>query len=169
MTTPEPVRYCQRCGSQLTHKQAFGRDRPVCPSCGYVHFQDPKVAAAVLVIQDGGILLVRRVNVPHQGKWTLPAGFVEADEDPEEAAIRECYEETGLTVQITGLMDVIPGREHPRGASIVILYRAEVVGGALKPMDDADAVGFFKPDELPPIAFKATKRALDQWLEGSEP
>jgi hypothetical protein len=65
-------------------------------------------------------------------------------------------------------MDVIAGLEHPRGASIVILYRAEIVGGELKPMDDADAAGFFEPGKLPAIAFEATQRALELWRRGAE-
>jgi ADP-ribose pyrophosphatase YjhB (NUDIX family) len=118
------------------------------------------VAAAVLVEQNGRVLLVRRSNVPQQGKWTLPAGFVEVDEDPKVAAVRECLEETGLQVRITDLLDVIYGLEHPRGASIVILYRGEVLGGSLNARDDADAVGFFEPKKLPPLAFEATKKAV---------
>ena len=160
MTDPEPINFYQVCGARLERRESFGRLRPVCPSCGRVHFSDPKVAAAVLVEQDGQVLLVRRINVPQQGKWTLPAGFVEADEDPQQAAVRECLEETGLHVRITGLLDVLFGLEHPRGASIVILYRGEVLGGSLSPKDDADAVGFFEPDELPPLAFEATRKAM---------
>ena len=166
MTDPEPINFCQVCGARLERRESFGRMRPVCPSCGRVHFSDPKVAAAVLVEQDGRVLLVRRINVPQQGKWTLPAGFVEADEDPEQAAVRECLEETGIRVRITSLLDVLFGLEHPRGASIVILYRGEVLGGSLSPKDDADAVGFFESDELPPLAFEATRKAM-RYLRGN--
>ncbi len=109
------------------------------------------------------MLLVRRVFPPQEGKWTIPAGFIDADEDPREAAKRECFEETGLSVRITKLLDVIAGSEHERGANIMILYGAEIRGGQLEPHDDADAVGFFGPGELPPLAFKATRRAIEHW------
>ena len=66
---------------------------------------------AVLVEDDGQVLLVRRANEPQRGLWTLPAGFVDAGEDPVLAAERECLEETGLRVKITGLLDVIFGLE----------------------------------------------------------
>jgi ADP-ribose pyrophosphatase YjhB (NUDIX family) len=138
----------------------------VCSTCGYIHFQDPKVAAAALVIRDGRVLLVRRVNEPARGKWTLPAGFVDAGEDPAEAAQRECLEETGLTVRVHHLVDVIGGREHPGGADIVIVYQADVVEGDLNPGDDADQAQFFPPENMPPLAFKATHKALDHWLRG---
>jgi 8-oxo-dGTP diphosphatase len=162
----DPVNFCPACGTPVEQQSVFGRMRPVCPACGRVHFHDPKVAAAVLVERDGRVLLVRRVNEPQHGKWSLPAGFVEFDEDPREAAQREALEETGLEVRITDLFDVIAGQEHPRGASIVIVYRGEITGGEPKPGDDAGALGFFSPAELPPVAFEATRRALERWRSG---
>jgi ADP-ribose pyrophosphatase YjhB (NUDIX family) len=150
----------------MESRQAYGGPRPVCPACGHVHFEDPKVAAAALVERDGRLLLVRRTNNPARGQWTLPAGFVDADEDPQAAAARECLEETGLEVRVTRLLDVIAGREHPRGASIVIVYQAEVVGGDLKAGDDADEVAFFPADDLPVLAFRATRQAVERWADG---
>ena len=138
----------------------FGAERPVCPACGWIYFADPKVAAAVLVEKDETVLLVRRVNEPRRGYWTLPAGFINAGEDPAAAAARECLEETGLIVEVTGLVDIIPGREHPRGADFVIVYRAMVTGGDLQAGDDADDVSWFSRAELPPLAFRATRIVL---------
>lgn len=163
---PEAVNFCPGCGARLETRQAFGRPRPVCPDCGRVHFYDPKVAAAVLIEQDGRVLLVRRVHTPFRGRWSLPAGFVDAREDPRRAAARECLEETGLRVRIAGLVDVVAVQEHARGASIVIVYRGEVLGGALGPHDDADAVGFFALDELPPLAFESTRQVLERSRSG---
>ena len=138
----------------------FGADRLECPACGWIYFEDPKVAAAVLVEQAGRVLLTRRVNEPHRGEWSLPAGFINAHEDPERAAERECQEETGLLVRVTELLQLIPGQEHERGADILILYRAEILGGELLAGDDADEVGFFSREALPPLAFRATRIAL---------
>jgi 8-oxo-dGTP diphosphatase len=151
-----------RCGTRLHLEPRFGAQRPVCPACGWVYFADPKVAAAVLVEQDGRVLLARRVSQPQRGLWTLPAGFVDAGEDPAEAARRECLEETGLEVRITGLLEVAYGQEHPRGAHIFIIYRAEVTGGTLAAADDVDAAAFFSYDDLPPLAFETTQRILKE-------
>jgi len=158
--TVEQYRFCPRCGHSLEARVIFGKNRDVCPSCGFIHFEDPKVAAGVLIEQDGKVLLVRRVNEPQQGLWSFPAGFIDAYEDPAEGARRECLEETGLEVEITGLVDVIGGREHKHGADIVIVYRAEITGGLLQPGDDADRAAFFSRDDLPPLAFRATRLAL---------
>jgi len=126
-----------------------------------MHFSDPKVAAAVLVErEDGGILLVQRANDPFRGLWTLPAGFVNAGEDPAAAAARECLEESGLTVEITGLIEIVSGREHARGSDFVIFYFGKVLSGDLCAADDALAAGLFERTNLPELAFKSTAHIL---------
>jgi 8-oxo-dGTP diphosphatase len=155
--------YCPRCGSAVNHEERFGRVRPVCPQCGWIHFVDPKVAAAVLIEMDGRVLLVRRGNEPFRGLWTLPAGFINGGEDPAEAAARECLEETGLNVRVTRVVDIISGKEHPRGADFIIVYMAEVIDGDLKPDDDVDAVEWFGRGELPQLAFRATQKVLESF------
>jgi 8-oxo-dGTP diphosphatase len=157
----EEIRYCIRCGTSLARKIIFGEQRPCCPTCGWIFFADPKVAAGVLVENQGSVLLVRRKNEPCRGMWSFPAGFVNAYEDPAQAAVRECLEETGLEVQVSRLLDVIGGREHANGADIVIVYQAQITGGVLIPGDDADQAEFFRRNALPPLAFKATKKVLE--------
>ncbi|MBI5964881.1 MAG: NUDIX domain-containing protein [Chloroflexi bacterium] len=160
MPGDEHIKFCPRCGAKVLRENKFGTVRPVCPQCGWIYFIDPKVAAAVLIEQDGRVLLVRRVNEPFRGLWTLPAGFVNGGEDPAEAAARECLEETGLSVHVTRVLDIISGREHNRGADFVIVYLAEVISGELIAADDADAAEWFARNDLPPLAFKATQKIL---------
>jgi ADP-ribose pyrophosphatase YjhB (NUDIX family) len=141
--------------------------RRYCPSCDKVVFREHKVAAGVIVEQAGKVLLVRRRLNPRRGLWSFPAGFVDFDETPADAAIRECREETGLEVEIIGLLDVIGGAGHG-DADIVIVYRARWVGDgrvedALRAADDVDCVAFFGPEDLPPLAFQATREAIDKW------
>ena len=157
-------KYCPHCATQLNLEERFRALRPVCPKCGWIHFVDPKVAAAVLVTRyDGSVLLVRRVNEPFRGLWTLPAGFVNSGEDPASAAERECLEETGLNVRVSCVYDIISGREHSRGADFIIVYKAEFVSGEMKADDDADAVEWFDKNDLPPLAFLATKKVLQSF------
>jgi 8-oxo-dGTP diphosphatase len=157
---PGEINFCLRCGCRLVEAERFGRARPICPECGWIYFADPKVAAAVLVEQEGEVLLVRRIYEPERGRWSLPAGFIDAGEDPRRAAERECLEETGLVVQVTALLDVLYGQDHPRGAHIVFIYKADVLSGVLQPGDDADGAAFFSRRNLPPLAFSATRRVL---------
>jgi ADP-ribose pyrophosphatase YjhB (NUDIX family) len=161
MANPE-FNYCSRCGTPVNHEERFGKVRPVCPQCGWIHFVDPKVAAAVLIEQEGRVLLVRRAGEPFRGFWSLPAGFINGGEDPAEAAARECLEETGLHVRVKRVLDIISGKEHPRGADFIIVYHGEVIDGELKPDDDADAVEWFDRASLPPLAFRATEIVLSR-------
>lgn len=155
------LNYCPRCGQYLEDAFAFGRLRRVCPACGLVVFREHKVAAAVLVEDEAGrVLLVRRAWNPMQGYWSLPAGFVDADETPPDAAVRECQEETGLTIEGVELFTAVYGREHAHGADIVLVYRGRITGGTLAAADDAAEVEFFRLNALPPMAFRATETAL---------
>jgi 8-oxo-dGTP diphosphatase len=148
-------RFCTACAAPL---QTSGR-HPVCTGCGRTSFRDPKVGVGVVVHDEQGrLLLVRRGVGPGKGLWALPAGFVDADEDPRAAAAREAYEETGLRVRVGAVVDVYatPG---PGGASFFLAFSAEVAGGALAAADDALDARFFDPDELPELAFESTRDA----------
>ncbi len=158
-TTGE-YRFCPLCAAPLRRDELFGRLRPACPECGWVYFADPKVAVAALVEAAGKVLLVRRINEPYQGCWTLPAGFVDAGEDPAEAVLRELLEETGMQGQVLGLLDVHAGQEHARGAHILIVYRVALLAGELAPGDDVDRAVFFSLEALPPLAFHSTEKIL---------
>jgi len=153
------IQFCPRCGHPIEDQLRFGKTRPVCPSCDYIHFSDPKVAVTVFVEHEGKILLVQRGVDPHRGEWALPAGFVDRGEDPAQAAAREVLEETHVEVRTIGVTDVMFD-----GGVIVIMYRAEVCGGEAKADDDAEAVGWFGPDDLPEVAFRSTQILIDQWL-----
>lgn len=162
-------RYCPRCRSEMVDRLAYGRLRRVCsdPGCRFVQFIDPKVGAAVLALSDDNrVLLVKRNADPARGSWCLPGGFMEIGETPQVTAIRECQEESGYTVEITGLVDVYY-YENYRGSGVLIMYKGHVVGGTAQAGDDAEAVAFFDPDELPEnIAFQSNLDTLVAWREG---
>lgn len=157
----QPDRYCLRCGTRMAYQERFGKVRPVCPACDYVHFEDPKVAVAVFVQHEDQVLLVLRANEPERGKWALPAGYVDRGEDPKVAAEREVLQETGLQVQITRLIDVI------YEGLIVIIYEADVIGGTLCAADDAAEARWFTRQNLPEIAFRSTQQVIAAWQNGS--
>ena len=162
---PSDYRFCPRCGQQLTEREAFGLLRPACPACGFVHFRDPKVAAAVLLTQDGRVLLIRRDVDPGRGFWALPAGFVEVDELPDEAAVREALEETGLHVAIDGLLS-IQRMTNPNKPGMLLTYRGRVNGGQLQANDDVSEARWFGASAIPwdQLAFETTRNSLQAWL-----
>ncbi len=140
------------------------RVRPVCPACGFIFYLNPIVAAGALVERDGKVALVRRGVEPGRGLWGLPAGYVEADESAEEAAVRETWEEAHLRIEIEGLIDAFSyGKAQDRG--VLLVYAARVVAGELEAGDDAMDARWFAPDELPEIAFSTHREVLRQWRQ----
>lgn len=163
------LRFCSRCGAELAEQAIGGRTRPACPSCGFVVYLDPKVACGVLVERAGAVLLVRRRKEPGRGLWCLPCGFEDADESPQQAAAREAREETGLDVTIDCLQGAYHYTDDPRGAGILLVFRARCDTAARPvPGDDADQVGFFAASALPPISHHTHRAALADWLKDQQ-
>src|SRR6185503_2744695 len=117
-------------------------------------------AVGLLIEAGRRLLLVRRSQDPQQGKWSIPAGFMDRGEDPLRAAQREALEETGLDVQITGLQDIYPASADGGGADMLIVYTAAVTSGELRPGDDAAQAGYFPDEALPELAFASTRAII---------
>ena len=157
--------FCPRCGRALEAAEVEGRTRLVCPACGFILYQNPVPGVGVLVETDGGIVLVRRAQPPFAGSWALPAGYIEADESAEAAALRECREETGLQVELVELFGVYSFPEGPVQSGLIIFYRARPVGGSLQAGSDAAEARVFAPDALPKtIAFRTHREVLARWV-----
>jgi 8-oxo-dGTP diphosphatase len=115
------------------------------------------VTVDILIINDTTeeILLIKRLNEPFKDYWALPGGFVDENEDLEEAAHRELKEETNLEVEDLYQLGAFgaPGRD-PRGHMISIAYLgySSDVENA-KAMDDAKELKWFKINALPKLAF----------------
>jgi 8-oxo-dGTP diphosphatase len=154
------INYCQRCGGEMVDRTIERKVRRACPACGFIAFQDPKVAAAVLVMLDGGLVLVKRGVEPERGRWAFPSGFVDRGEFVEDAAAREMQEETGLDVSITGLVGVYSETGSP---VILAVYSAEVIGGSLAPGHDADEAATFPISDLPSLPFPHDDQILRDW------
>ena len=152
--------FCSQCGSRLDVRPAAGRDRPVCPGCGYIVYLNPAPSVAAILHSGGRVLLVRRGVEPGKGLWGLPGGFVEFGETLEQAVIREVQEETGLLCaprQLIAARSVIGGYY---GDVIVICYAADELSGLEVAGCDADEVGRFALTDLPPLAFETHRNFL---------
>ena len=163
------MRYCSECGARLGYKAMEGRRRAYCPRCGKVFYEQLKVGAGCLVEREGRLLLLRRARAPFEGKWNLPAGYVEIDEEPSETAVRETEEETGLQVEVGELVGLYFFDDDPRGNGLLIVYRCKVVGGEMRETAEGREGTFFSREALPDdLAGGGHDRAIREWGEASE-
>ena len=96
---------------------------------------------AVIICKDSSIVLIKRKNDPYKDSWALPGGFVEYGETVESAILREVKEETGLEIDLCGIVGVYSDPERdPRGHTVTICYLALKTGGKLKADTDASDV-----------------------------
>lgn len=164
------VRYCPKCGTPFATGGFEATREPTCAACGFVFYRGPALAAGCLVVKGGRLLLAQRGIEPYRASWYVPSGFVDYDEAPHEAAIRELREETGLTVRVTRLYDVRAWHDDPRKSGVILFYLAERVAGEAVAADDVCAVGWFAPHALPsPITFRAHAAVVARWVGEQEP
>jgi len=156
--------YCPNCGTLLQDQVRDGTVRPICPSCEFVEYKDPKVAVAVLAGIEGKILLARRNHEPGMGLWTFPSGFVDRGEVVEDAAVRETLEEVGVSVRLDRLLAV---RSRPGNPVVLIVYTGTIVDGKPAPGPEATEVGLFPPDALPELAFPHDEELIHAWASGA--
>ena len=161
---PDTIRFCPLCGVSLRRQPVPPdfREQSVCSGCGFVFYLNPKVVGATIPEDEGRVLLTRRTIQPGRGLWTFPGGFVDHGETATDAAIRETFEETGLTVELTGLLNVFT---YP-GAPIIIVYRAQVTAGTITCCAENDLVEWvhWKDIPWPQLAFPSTREALREWV-----
>lgn len=163
-------KYCPRCAGPLQTRHTDGRDRLVCGGCGFIFYQNPVPAVAVILLQRNAILLVKRKYEPRAGAWSLPAGFIEMGEGPELCAIREVKEETNCDITLDGLFGVYPGMDDPRTHVILVVYRGIITGGEVRPGDDAVEAKFFDFQRVPHnIAFESHRQILEALRRENKP
>ena len=161
--------FCVNCGAPLVPRTIEGRELEACPNDDYVLWRDPKVATAVVVEAGGGIVLGRRSIEPGYGLWCLPGGFVNHDEDPAGAAVRECMEEINARVDLTGLIGVYHVAKTTTSSMVGIAYRGRLSeGAAITAGPEMLEVRVFPLDGLPPIAFPSHQAVLAAYLRSPE-
>lgn len=115
----------------------------------------PVVAVGVVVRRGEEILLVQRGKPPHRGSWSLPGGHLRFGETIHEAATREVREECGVEIRL-GEVRLVLNRVGRTEAGIqyhfvIIDLLADWVSGDPVAGDDADAVKWVRPDEIPKL------------------
>jgi len=140
-------------------------ERDVCDTCGFISYANPKlVVGSVVAADDGRILLCRRAIEPRDGFWTLPAGYMELNETPQQGAAREAQEEAHANIEIDCLLAVY---SITRLSQVQMIFRAVLVEPEISPGQESREVGLFAWEEIPwdDLAFPSVFWALNQYRE----
>jgi ADP-ribose pyrophosphatase YjhB (NUDIX family) len=140
------------------------RERLVCRDCGFVQYENPKVVVGSVVSHGGRLLLCRRAIGPRKGFWTLPAGYLELNEEPQAGARREAWEEARAAIEIERLLAVYA---IPRISQIQLIYRASLPEPRFEAGPESQEVALFSWEEIPwgEIAFPSVHWALGHYRE----
>jgi len=157
--------YCPRCGARCISTSSVIHSKVRCPRCGFILYQNPSPGVVVLIVDNDMILLGERDNkVFMGGKWSLPGGFIEFDEDFLSAAHRETMEETGLSIKIISIISVVSNFFSPDLHTLVIVLLANKMNDALRPGDDMVKLEWFPlSGPFPSMAFEADKHIINRY------
>ncbi len=161
-----PLLHCTNCGTRIERlvPPGDGRERAVCPACGGIHYENPKMVVGCIPVYEERILLCKRAIEPRYGYWTLPAGFMENGETTAQGAERETVEEAGATVvdlQAFALLDV------PHVDQVHMYYRARLDSLEFAPGEESLETRLYAEHEIPwgDLAFRTVTETLKLFFE----
>ena len=158
--------YCSTCNTKNNFSTIEGELRYHCPNCKTIHYQNPKPTATLICIKKNEILLVKRAFSPAKGEWSLPGGFIELGETPEDAAKRELKEATTLNGEVVKLLGHCSHFNSIFGDILLIGMEIEIKNwDNLIPGDDADEAGFFNIKNCPKLAFECHQKIFNMYLK----
>lgn len=144
------------------------RPRLICPDCGYIEYDNPKIVVGAVCTWDARILLCKRAIAPSRGLWTIPAGFMELGETSADGAAREVWEEAQARVVIEGLIGIY---EIPHISQVNIIYRARMLTADCAPGIESEAAQLMAWEDIPwaELAFPSIRWSLERYRDGGSP
>jgi len=159
------VKYCSNCAAEVELKIPEGDNRPryVCPQCGMIHYENPRMVVGCIPVWEEKILICRRAIEPRHGLWTVPAGFMENGETLEQGAMRETEEEAGARVRIERLHAVY---SLPQVNQVYVIFLAPMLDGRFEAGLESLECKLVTPAEIPwdEIAFTAIRFSLETYV-----
>jgi ADP-ribose pyrophosphatase YjhB (NUDIX family) len=160
------MNFCSHCGTQVVVTIPAGDTHPrhVCPACGTVHYQNPKMIVGTIPEWENKVLLCRRAIEPKHGLWTLPAGFMENGETTAQGAARETLEEANARVEIASLYSLY---NLPHINQVYLMFRARLLDLDFGPGMESLEVALFAEAEIPwrELAFRTVEATLRAYFE----
>lgn len=140
------------------------RERLTCPDCEFIFYENPKIVTGALASWEDKILLCRRAIEPRKNYWTLPAGFLELEESPEEGAKRESWEEARARIEIEYLIGIYTVRKI---SQVQMFYKARLLSPEISSGPESLEVGLFKKSEIPwkELAFLSVSHSLEHFFK----
>jgi mutator protein MutT len=152
MSTQVFYRFCPICGTAYEQSEITIWQHS-CTNCGYVLYENQNTTASAVIVRKNQVLLVKRGKDPQKGLWDFPGGFVEVQEHPSEAVVREVREELGIECQVKRLYGVYAPTAYlyqgKQQYNCDIYYLVEVSNDDFHPGDDVDSCRWFSWDDLP--------------------
>jgi ADP-ribose pyrophosphatase YjhB (NUDIX family) len=160
------IKHCNACGAEVVHRIPEGDSmmRAVCPSCGHIQYQNPKIVVGCIPVFGDRIVMCKRAIEPRYGLWTLPAGFMEMNETAAEGAAREALEEANAKVEIEDIYTVY---SIPHISQVYMMFRARLLDPNVSAGVESLEVKLVTEDEIPwdELAFAMVRRTLTHFLE----
>jgi ADP-ribose pyrophosphatase YjhB (NUDIX family) len=155
------MKFCSHCGAPVEVRVPDGDTHPrhVCPACGVIHYQNPKVVVGCIPEWEDRILLCKRAINPRHGYWTLPAGFMENDETTIQGAMRETLEEAGARVEVLDLHTLF---NLPHINQVYVMFRGKLLDLDFAPGIESLEVALYEEKDIPwnHIAFPVVEQTL---------
>lgn len=150
--------------SILTVPEGDNRERMVCPDCGFINYENPKIVVGAVCLWQEQFLLCRRAINPRRGYWTLPAGYLELNESTLAGVMREAWEEAQARIVIDGLLAVY---DIPRISQVQLIYRAHLDAPEFTAGPESLEVNLFAWNEIPwdALAFPSVRWALEHYRD----
>ena len=159
------MRYCSQCGAGVSVQVPEGDNMPrhVCPACGTIHYQNPKIVVGCIPEWEDRLLLCRRAIEPRYGLWTLPAGFMENGETVQQGAARETLEEAEARVEVGALYALF---NLPHINQVYMLFRARLLVPEFGPGTESLETQLMTESEIPwdEIAFPVIHESLQLYF-----
>ncbi len=140
------------------------RERHVCGDCGWIHYLNPKIVSGAVVTFGDRFLICKRAIEPRAGYWTIPAGFLEEHESPDEGAVREAMEEANAHIEIDALLGIYT---IARISQVQMMYRANLLDENVSVGEESLDVDLVAWDRIPwsELAFPTVTWALNYYVE----